>query len=189
MSFSRRFYPKWLTISAFNLESKLRTTRIQKVIFPQYSRTNHNYAKRFMSYYDPVMSIFGCFCFLFLSFHIVTSSFKSPSFKYIRAVKRLQFLIRLITGFCGLIMINHIYTFIHRGAHNLLTSARASIGALPRASREELLTGDGGGGGGAIDFFSSWCARTGRHPSSAARDTEIGAVLTRHVETKWHAAG
>jgi len=30
---------------------------------------------------------------------------------YIRAVKRIQFLIRLITGFCGLIMINHIYTF------------------------------------------------------------------------------
>jgi len=37
VSFSRRFYPKRL--SAFNLEYKLRTTRIQKVTFPQHSRT------------------------------------------------------------------------------------------------------------------------------------------------------
>jgi len=36
------------------------------------------------------------------------------------------------------------------------------------------------GGGGASDFFSSRCARTRRHPSSAARETEIGVVLTRH---------
>jgi len=28
-----------------------------------------------------------------------------------------------------------------------------------------------------------------RHPSSAARETELWVVLTRHVETKWHAAG
>jgi len=39
MSFSRRFYPKRLTISAFNREYKLRTTRIQEVTFPQHSRT------------------------------------------------------------------------------------------------------------------------------------------------------
>jgi len=39
MSFSRRFYPKRLAISAFKLGYKLRTTRIQKVTFPQYSRT------------------------------------------------------------------------------------------------------------------------------------------------------
>jgi len=39
MSFRRRCYPKRLTISAFNLEYKLRTTRIQKVTFPQHSRT------------------------------------------------------------------------------------------------------------------------------------------------------
>jgi len=35
ISFSRRFYPKRLTISAFNQEYTLRTTRIQKVKFLQ----------------------------------------------------------------------------------------------------------------------------------------------------------
>jgi len=101
---------------------------------------------------------------------------------YIRAVKRLQILIGLIminyilpifsVYFCENIKIydkRRIYTFIQRGAHNLLTSVRASRGAS--------------------DFFPFRCARTCRHWSSAARETEIGEVLTRHVETKWHAAG
>jgi len=35
-------------------------------------------------------------------------------------------------------------------------------------------------GGGASDFLSSRCARTRRHRSSAARETEIGVVLMRH---------
>jgi len=67
---------------------------------------------------------------------------------YIRAVKRLQFLIRLITDFCGLIMINHI-GYIHlQGSQDrqelreeLLTffcpdvHAHAGIQALRRARR------------------------------------------------------
>jgi len=46
------------------------------------------------------------------------------------------------------------------------------------------------GGGGAGDFFFAprRCGRT-RQQSSAARETESREVLTRHVETEWHAAG
>jgi len=39
MSFSRRFYPKQLTINVFNHEYKLRTTRIKKVTFLKESQT------------------------------------------------------------------------------------------------------------------------------------------------------
>jgi len=43
-------------------------------------------------------------------------------------------------------------------------------------------------GGGAGDFFFAppRCARTRRHRSSAARETECRKVFTRHEETEWH---
>jgi len=52
-------------------------------------------------------------------------------------------------------------------------------------------TGWGGGGGGEgrwLFLLLRPDACTRRHQSSAARETESREVLTRHVETEWHAA-